>query len=60
MTIKTSTNNTWNAKPKNFGQGSRTCRRCGNTHALIRKYGLMMCRRCFREKADEIGFHKLK
>lgn len=35
-------------------------RRCGNNHGLIRKYGLMMCRRCFRERAEEIGFLKMR
>jgi small subunit ribosomal protein S29e len=29
---------------------------CKNTHGIIRKYGLNMCRRCFREYADDIGF----
>ncbi|KAA6381711.1 MAG: hypothetical protein EZS28_022763 [Streblomastix strix] len=47
-----------NSHPKNFGPGSRKCRRCANTHGLIRKYGLMLCRRCFRESAIEIGFQK--
>ncbi|PRD28113.1 UNVERIFIED_CONTAM: RpS29 [Trichonephila clavipes] len=31
---------------------------CANHHGLIRKYGLNMCRRCFREYADDIGFKK--
>lgn len=25
---------------------------------IIRKYDLMYCRRCFREVARDIGFHK--
>ena len=29
---------------------------CNNTHGLIRKYGLDICRRCFREYATDIGF----
>ena len=41
-----------------FGAGSRKCRVCGTTRGVIRKYGLMMCRRCFREKAVAIGFVK--
>jgi small subunit ribosomal protein S29e len=45
--------------PRKYGPGSRTCRVCGNTHGLIRKYGINMCRRCFREKAVEIGFKKM-
>ena len=45
--------------PHKHGQGSRACRVCGNHHGLIRKYNLMMCRRCFRERAQTIGFQKL-
>lgn len=39
-----------------------TCcsRVCGNPHGLIRKYGLMCCRQCFRSNAKEIGFIKVK
>ncbi|KAL0337216.1 UNVERIFIED_CONTAM: 40S ribosomal protein S29 [Sesamum calycinum] len=50
--------NIWNSHPKNYGPGSRTCRVCGNPHGLIRKYGLMCCRQCFRSNAKEIGFIK--
>jgi hypothetical protein len=32
---------------------------CANHHGLIRKYHLVMCRRCFRERAEEIGFQKV-
>ncbi|ELR17678.1 ribosomal S29 subunit [Acanthamoeba castellanii str. Neff] len=49
----------WNSHPRKFGPDARSCRRCGNNHGLIRKYGLMMCRRCFRERAEEIGFLKV-
>ncbi|TQD98223.1 hypothetical protein C1H46_016177 [Malus baccata] len=52
--------NVWNSHPKNYGPGSRTCRVCGNPHGLIRKYGLMCCRQCFRSNAKEIGFIKVK
>ncbi|KAG5254106.1 40S ribosomal protein S29, expressed [Salix suchowensis] len=50
--------NVWNSHPKNYGPGSRTCRVCGNPHGIIRKYGLMCCRQCFRSNAKEIGFIK--
>lgn len=40
------------------GKGKRVCRNCGNSRALIRKYGLLVCRRCFREMAESIGFRK--
>ena len=43
---------------KKMGKGSRICVRCGTHQAIIRKYGLNMCRRCFRETAETIGFRK--
>ncbi|MCX6767480.1 MAG: 30S ribosomal protein S14 [Candidatus Micrarchaeota archaeon] len=39
-------------------RGKRMCRICGNCRGLIRKYGLRMCRKCFRERAEQIGFRK--
>lgn len=32
---------------------------CGNSHGIIRKYGLMCCRQCFHSNAKEIGFIKV-
>ncbi len=40
------------------GKKKRLCKNCGTTRALIRKYGLYICRRCFREMAESIGFRK--
>ncbi|MFH1393876.1 MAG: 30S ribosomal protein S14 [Candidatus Micrarchaeota archaeon] len=40
------------------GKGRRVCRNCGNARGLIRKYQLYVCRRCFREMAESIGFRK--
>ncbi|ONM09820.1 40S ribosomal protein S29 [Zea mays] len=51
--------NVWNSHPKNYGPGSRVCRVCANPHGLIRKYGLMCCRQCFRSNAKDIGFIKV-
>ena len=34
------------------------CLQCGRKRGLIRRYGLHLCRQCFREKAEEIGFKK--
>ncbi|MGQ4911409.1 MAG: 30S ribosomal protein S14 [Candidatus Thorarchaeota archaeon] len=45
-------------KRKKMGKGSRTCVRCGTHQAIIRRYGLNMCRRCFRETAKTLGFRK--
>ena len=39
-------------------KGGRRCRVCGNQGAIIRKYGIMICRQCFRERALDIGFQK--
>nr|HDO81266.1 30S ribosomal protein S14 [Candidatus Bathyarchaeota archaeon] len=43
---------------RKMGKGSRTCRNCGTHRGIIRRYGLMICRRCFREKAERMGFQK--
>jgi len=32
---------------------------CGNGQGMIRKYGLNICRQCFREYAKDIGFVKV-
>lgn len=37
---------------------ARQCRFCGNVRGLIRKYGLYVCRKCFRERAEDLGFKK--
>jgi len=49
-------------KPKErvFGRGIKQCEDCGNTHGLISKYGLAMCRRCFRDNATSLGFKKFR
>ncbi|XP_045719658.1 small ribosomal subunit protein uS14-like [Mirounga angustirostris] len=48
----------WNY-PRKFGQGFHSCRICSNWHGLIQKYGLNMCRQCFRQYTKDIGFIKL-
>jgi len=45
-------------KERKFGKGSRPCRRCGSYGPVIRKYGLKLCRHCFREVAEKLGFKK--
>ena len=46
------------ASKRTMGKGARTCRRCGTHRAIIRKYGLNICRRCIREIAKDLGFRK--
>lgn len=36
----------------------RKCRRCGRNGGHIQKYGLHLCRQCFRDIATKIGFKK--
>ncbi len=36
----------------------RGCERCGRKRGLVRRYGMHLCRQCFREVAPEIGFKK--
>lgn len=40
------------------GKGTRWCKRCGSFSGLISAYNLMLCRRCFREVANSLGFKK--
>jgi len=35
-------------------------RLCAHQAGLIRKYGLDLCRQCFREKSATIGFTKVR
>ena len=44
-----------------MSRGCAVCcsRVCSNRHGLIRKYGLNMCRQCFRQYAGDIGFKKV-
>ncbi|KAF2748403.1 hypothetical protein M011DRAFT_400804 [Sporormia fimetaria CBS 119925] len=52
--------NVWYSRPRTYGKGSRECRVCTHQAGLIRKYGLNICRQCFREKAADIGFVKVR
>ena len=47
-------------KKHKFGRGSRWCIRCGDYTAVIQKYNLYICRRCFREVAISLGFNKTR
>ncbi|NHJ87389.1 MAG: 30S ribosomal protein S14 [Asgard group archaeon] len=46
------------SKKVTYGKGSRTCTRCGAREGLIRRHGLNVCRRCFREIASTVGFKR--
>lgn len=52
--------NIWFSHPRHYGKGGRKCRITNNQNAVIRKYGLNLCRQSFREKAADIGFSKYR
>jgi len=43
-------------KERSCGITQKKCVKCNRVRAHISKYGLHLCRQCFREKAEEIGF----
>ncbi|MFW5746557.1 MAG: 30S ribosomal protein S14 [Nanoarchaeota archaeon] len=43
---------------RSCGKALHSCVRCGRKGGHISKYGLSLCRQCFREIAPEIGFKK--
>lgn len=45
-------------RARKFGRSLNRCRRCGQTMAHTKKYGLHYCRQCLREVAQKIGFKK--
>lgn len=45
-------------KERKIGIAVKRCERCGRYGAHIQSYGLNLCRQCFREIAEEIGFKK--
>jgi small subunit ribosomal protein S14 len=45
-------------KKRSCGVALKACQRCGTRHGHIDKYGLNICRRCFREVAIKMGFKK--
>ncbi|WP_188118015.1 30S ribosomal protein S14 [Methanobrevibacter millerae] len=44
--------------PRKYGKASKKCTRCGDHSAMVSRYGLNLCRQCFREIAPKIGFKK--
>ena len=45
-------------KKRKFGISTRRCKRCGRIGGNIKKYGLDLCRQCYRESAKKLGFKK--
>lgn len=45
-------------KERKLGVSTKKCERCGRFGAHLSQYNLNLCRQCFREIAEEIGFKK--
>jgi len=46
-------------KDRKYGRVKNPCYRCGRIGGgHLGQYGLQLCRQCFREIAEEIGFNK--
>lgn len=45
-------------KERKTGVASKKCERCGRFGAHMSQYNLNLCRQCFREIAEDIGFKK--
>jgi len=45
-------------KERKSGIARDKCERCGRFGAHLHQYNLNLCRHCFREIAEEIGFKK--
>jgi small subunit ribosomal protein S14 len=47
-------------KPKDrvFGIAAQKCENCGRFGAHVGQYNINLCRQCFRELAEELGFKK--
>ncbi len=50
----------WRTHLRTYGKDSRECRNCKCQMGLIRKYDLLLCRKCFREFGEIIGFTKTR
>jgi small subunit ribosomal protein S14 len=45
-------------KPTKLYGRKKGCARCGRKRGIVRRYGLHVCRQCFREIAFDMGFRK--
>ena len=45
-------------KPRKHGETTKKCQMCGRTGSHISKYGINLCRHCFRDYAIDLGFKK--
>ena len=43
-------------KDRKYGASTKHCQICGVTHAHVGRYGIKLCRKCFRDYATDLGF----
>lgn len=43
---------------KTCGIARKKCERCGRFGAMVGQYKINLCRQCFREIAEDLGFNK--
>jgi len=43
---------------KTCGIAKKKCEKCGRFGAMVNSYGINLCRHCFREIAEDLGFKK--
>ena len=45
-------------KQRKFGIAAKKCENCGRFGARVGQYDINLCRHCFREMAEDLGFKK--
>lgn len=45
-------------KERKFGVSFKSCENCGRFGARVNQFGINLCRHCFRELAESLGFKK--
>ncbi len=45
-------------KKRKHGETTKKCKLCGRTGGRVSRYGLHICRHCFRDNATKLGFKK--
>jgi ribosomal protein S14 len=45
-------------KEYKFDKKKKACKLCGSQKGVVSKYKLDICRRCFKQNAEKLGFKK--
>ncbi|QQR93170.1 MAG: 30S ribosomal protein S14 [Candidatus Iainarchaeum archaeon] len=45
-------------KKRDLAPTQQYCKNCGNNKGMIHRYNINLCRRCFKEFAEMMGFKK--